>query len=370
MADFLPWMPLYFEDFERATRDFDDTARMAYLRLLWFHWERGYVPAGERALARIANQPHGRFKRMWDECLSAKFVRGEAPDQLVNLRGLDERANALAKRGQKVEAGLASAAARRLRAANGKATAAATSVGTSVATDVGTGVATSVATSVATDVGTNVATDVERPLERPLTTDYRDTATYSENTPPAPEHTGARPGALADPHAPATADPHTDTHTPAREEASPPESAAAARAPHVHLDRAPATADRDARSDLIAHCTALVGIPTRAATSLPPADLVTTIAVLAQRAALDLDIGEHAAATRICDAYDGLRAARELSKRPGWRRDKLLDHADAIGRIVAGVDPMPPPWTPPGAPGKGRKGLVVPVLGAEKRRDV
>lgn len=120
MADFLPFMPLYFEDFERGTREFDDSERMAYLRLLWFQWERGSVPDNVRSLAHIANVSPARFKAMWAERISTKFAPLEgAPGQLVNARQAAERAEASVRCEQKAAAGKASGAARKGRKGNG-----------------------------------------------------------------------------------------------------------------------------------------------------------------------------------------------------------------------------------------------------------
>lgn len=51
-------------------------------------------------------------------------------------------------------------------------------------------------------------------------------------------------------------------------------------------------------------------------------------------------------ARRACDAYDALRVSWAPGKRPGWDAEALRRHWPTIGRILAGADPWPAPWTP------------------------
>jgi uncharacterized protein YdaU (DUF1376 family) len=92
-----PWMPLYIGDYLRKTTHLDATGSGAYLHLIMYYWDNGYLPNDDLKLARIAKltprqyaklrpslnaffQPDWRHKRIDEELqrfgsISAKCAR-------------------------------------------------------------------------------------------------------------------------------------------------------------------------------------------------------------------------------------------------------------------------------------------------------
>lgn len=51
----IPYLPLYFNDFDRSTRDWDDEEVGAYVRLLMHQWAQNGLPTDKKRLKKISN---------------------------------------------------------------------------------------------------------------------------------------------------------------------------------------------------------------------------------------------------------------------------------------------------------------------------
>ena len=69
------WMPLYWGDYLRDTRDLSTLQHGAYLLLIAHYWQHGGLPDDERALASIAGVPRPTWRRI-APALAAKFAPG------------------------------------------------------------------------------------------------------------------------------------------------------------------------------------------------------------------------------------------------------------------------------------------------------
>lgn len=69
------WMPLYWGDYLRDTRDLSTLQHGAYLLLIAHYWQHGSLPDDERALASIAGVPRPTWRRI-APALAAKFSPG------------------------------------------------------------------------------------------------------------------------------------------------------------------------------------------------------------------------------------------------------------------------------------------------------
>ena len=69
------WMPLYWGDYLRDTRDLSTLQHGAYLLLIAHYWQHGGLPDDERALASIAGVPRPTWRRI-APALAAKFSPG------------------------------------------------------------------------------------------------------------------------------------------------------------------------------------------------------------------------------------------------------------------------------------------------------
>lgn len=82
----MPYYPLFHRDFHFDTMLWPLDAVGAMIRLMNWQWERGFLPANQKELARICmcDDPE-RWSRLWIDYLSAKFPEHE-PGKLVNNR--------------------------------------------------------------------------------------------------------------------------------------------------------------------------------------------------------------------------------------------------------------------------------------------
>jgi uncharacterized protein YdaU (DUF1376 family) len=69
------WMPLYWGDYLRDTRDLSTLQHGAYLLLIAHYWQHGGLPDDERALASIAGVPRPTWRRI-APALATKFAPG------------------------------------------------------------------------------------------------------------------------------------------------------------------------------------------------------------------------------------------------------------------------------------------------------
>ena len=69
------WMPLYWGDYLRDTRDLSTLQHGAYLLLIAHYWQHGGLPDDERALAALAGVPRPTWRRIAPG-LAAKFAPG------------------------------------------------------------------------------------------------------------------------------------------------------------------------------------------------------------------------------------------------------------------------------------------------------
>src|SRR5215470_19233065 len=69
------WMPLYWGDYLRDTRDLSTLQHGAYLLLIAHYWQHGGLPDDPRRLAAIAGVPHATWRRI-APAIAAKFGPG------------------------------------------------------------------------------------------------------------------------------------------------------------------------------------------------------------------------------------------------------------------------------------------------------
>lgn len=92
MAD-LDWFPFWLRDFDEGTREMTNEDVGAYLRLLYYQWHYGSIPADRERASRVTGE---RFSDATWTMLQAKFVPDASVpgDRLVNLRMQAERRDA------------------------------------------------------------------------------------------------------------------------------------------------------------------------------------------------------------------------------------------------------------------------------------
>jgi uncharacterized protein YdaU (DUF1376 family) len=66
------WMPLYWGDYLRDTRDLSTLQHGAYLLLIGHYWQHGGLPADEHRLAAVAGLPLSTWRRI-SPAIAAKF---------------------------------------------------------------------------------------------------------------------------------------------------------------------------------------------------------------------------------------------------------------------------------------------------------
>jgi len=92
MAD-LDWFPFWLRDFDEGTREMTNEDVGSYLRLLYYQWHYGSIPADRERASRVTGE---RFSDSTWAMLQAKFVVDPSvpTDRLVNLRMQTERKEA------------------------------------------------------------------------------------------------------------------------------------------------------------------------------------------------------------------------------------------------------------------------------------
>lgn len=115
----LEWFPFYWRDFDEATREMTNEEVGAYMRLLYYQWQYGSIPADRQVAARITGE--SLPPDLWDRLLRKfKPSDGLPDDRLVNDRMRAERDKAEALALRKSRAGRAGAKSRWAKRADSK----------------------------------------------------------------------------------------------------------------------------------------------------------------------------------------------------------------------------------------------------------
>jgi uncharacterized protein YdaU (DUF1376 family) len=102
MAD-LDWFPFWLRDFDEGTREMTNEEVGAYLRLLYYQFHSGSIPADRERAAHVTGE---RFSDGTWQLLQKKFVADPSvpADRLVNLRMREVRLDAEARFKRRSEA--------------------------------------------------------------------------------------------------------------------------------------------------------------------------------------------------------------------------------------------------------------------------